>query len=209
MAAGLGSGRRARARRTCPVAVERASEQGFTLVEILISVWIMGALMVVFMGALLVMTKSSDLSRRTTFAETELRHFVEAVQNAPYVPCAAPSDYTNMYHSSYSTSDITYSLDSSGVQFWDPYFAAAPDAPGGPDSDAPQTFKSLTQFKSDVTTWNNNSSNNGGVTVASCVTGAVPSGDAGTQEVTLQVTVLQGSSLTLTQQVIKRDTASH
>lgn len=48
----------------------------------------MGAVMVALMGALFTMTKASDLARKTTLAETELRHYAEFVRNATYSECA-------------------------------------------------------------------------------------------------------------------------
>ena len=49
----------------------RGDEEGFTLVEILITVWIMGAVMVALMGALFTMMRTSDINRKTTEAESE------------------------------------------------------------------------------------------------------------------------------------------
>jgi type II secretory pathway pseudopilin PulG len=74
------------------------AEEGFTLVEILISVWIMGAVMVALVGAIFTMSRGSDLARRTTIAETELRRVEEFVRNAPYEPCiSTTTHYTDPY----------------------------------------------------------------------------------------------------------------
>lgn len=63
-------------------------ERGFSLVEILIALQIIGAVMVVFAAALFTMIGTSDYARRTTLAETELRRYADAVRAAPYQPCA-------------------------------------------------------------------------------------------------------------------------
>jgi type II secretory pathway pseudopilin PulG len=89
--AGLGSGRGAFARRSRDA--NARDEEGFTLVEILITLWIMGAVMVALIGALFTMTKASDLSKRTTIAETELRRYAEAVRAVPYTACQDADTY--------------------------------------------------------------------------------------------------------------------
>src|SRR5262249_34700757 len=70
-----------------------APEGGFTLVEMLITVWIMGAVTVALMGSLFTMTTASDYERRNAVVETELRHYVDAINAAPYVPCATTAAY--------------------------------------------------------------------------------------------------------------------
>ena len=67
---------------------EARSEAGFTFIEIMISVWLMGALMVTLVMAVLVMTRTGDINRQTASAEIELRHYAEAVRITTYVPCA-------------------------------------------------------------------------------------------------------------------------
>ena len=120
MTAGLGSGRVAFARRSRD---ENArDEDGFTLVEILITVWIMGGVMVALMGGLLTMTKASDMARRTTLAETELRHLAEAVRAAPYEDCIANANYGH-YTSKYispSPSTVFGFIWANDVDFWNP-----------------------------------------------------------------------------------------
>ena len=64
-------------------------QEGFTLVEILISVWIMGAIMVSLIGALFTMTRTSDINRKTTEAESEMRDLEAAVRCRSYKTKAA------------------------------------------------------------------------------------------------------------------------
>jgi prepilin-type N-terminal cleavage/methylation domain-containing protein len=192
-----------RARR-CRDADSRDDDAGFTLVEILITVWIMGALMVAFMGALLSMTKASDVARRITLAETEMRHFAEAVKNAPYVPCATPTDYANMYPVSArpygAATDVQYGVLNNAVAFWDPY------APGATDHsvDYPTTWR-------DKGTFNNDADANFQPNCDSTSDPRYPNGqDAGAQILILSVTVNQGSApYTIYSAFTKRDTAVH
>jgi type II secretory pathway pseudopilin PulG len=69
-----------------------AAERGLTLVELLITVWIMGAVMVTLIGALFTMTKASDFQRRLAAVDVELRHYAEALRSATYLPCAGQTD---------------------------------------------------------------------------------------------------------------------
>src|SRR4051794_31565320 len=60
----------------------------------------MGAVMVALVGAIFTMSRGSDLARRTTIAETELRRLEESVRNAAYEPCISSSawmHYTDPY----------------------------------------------------------------------------------------------------------------
>ncbi len=66
----------------------RSDERGFTLVEMLITVWILGAIVTAFAGAMFTMIRSSSLERTETLLETELRHYSEAVQAQAYWACA-------------------------------------------------------------------------------------------------------------------------
>jgi prepilin-type N-terminal cleavage/methylation domain-containing protein len=89
--AGLGSGRGAFARRSRD---ENArDEEGFTLVEILITVVLIGLIMVTFMGALFTMVRTSDVNNRTTQAEAELRSYSEALRAYPFKKCWTKAQY--------------------------------------------------------------------------------------------------------------------
>jgi prepilin-type N-terminal cleavage/methylation domain-containing protein len=189
--AGLGSGRRVRAlweRRSSPRARHDAQD-GFTLVEILISVWIMGGVMVALMGALFSLSRASDLQRKTSLAETELRHYVEQTMATPYVPCAGESGYGT--YPAYAPSDSSYSTIATGSLavngFW--YSAA-----GDPSAN----FGSVAFY-------------NGWFTPKICV--PANKNDTGAQKLTLTVTVSDpggsGTSVTKSQTIVKRDDGLH
>jgi prepilin-type N-terminal cleavage/methylation domain-containing protein len=95
-------------------------ERGFTLVEVLIATWVMGALMVGLIGALMTMTRASDVSRRITLAETELRGYVEWLRTQPYVQCAGQPNYPT--YPTYTPSDTTGAVTSTLTMnsFWYP-----------------------------------------------------------------------------------------
>ena len=93
--AGLGSSLGSRIRLSRPSPDRGAKEQGFTLVEMLITVAILGVVAVAMFGAIFTSVKASDLANRRTIAETELRRYAEYVRAANYSPCAAVSSYPN------------------------------------------------------------------------------------------------------------------
>jgi type II secretory pathway pseudopilin PulG len=123
--AGLGSGRGAFARRSRD---ENArDEEGFTLVEILITVWIMGGVMVALIGALFTMSRASDMARRNTVAETELRHLAEAVRSAPYEDCINATTRIH-YTTGYSNPNpATILAGINGQTLWNPPSSATAD----------------------------------------------------------------------------------
>jgi prepilin-type N-terminal cleavage/methylation domain-containing protein len=96
------------------------SQHGFTLIEILFTIWIMGAVMVAFMGALLTMTKASDITRKTAVAQTELRHYADAVNSAPYVNCGSPSSYSAATVGYSPPANVTANTPTN-LAFWDRY----------------------------------------------------------------------------------------
>lgn len=74
-------------------------EAGLTLVELLVTVAIMGIAFAVLVGGLGTAVLGSDLHRKQAEVENMLRSFAESVKGGPYVPCAGPSSY------SYATPD--------------------------------------------------------------------------------------------------------
>jgi hypothetical protein len=52
----------------------RADESGVTLVEILVSVWIVGAVVTAMSAALFTMVRTSDTNNRQALVELKLRH---------------------------------------------------------------------------------------------------------------------------------------
>jgi type II secretory pathway pseudopilin PulG len=72
------------------------NERAYTLIEMTITVWILGAIMVTLVGSLLVMVKSSDQTNRKAMVDQELRRFADAIRALPYEPCAGSSAYTGL-----------------------------------------------------------------------------------------------------------------
>jgi hypothetical protein len=73
---------------------ERFGEAGETLVEVLMTITIIGVAFVAVFGAIFTALRVSDYHRKTTTADVVLRNFAEQVK-APlgayqYVPCTAP-----------------------------------------------------------------------------------------------------------------------
>jgi hypothetical protein len=105
-----------------------AAERGFTLVETLLTVWLLGAVVLGGAGALFTMVRTSDLNRRTTVAETELRRLVEAARAEPYVSCSTTAarsvaPYTGAYTGGGDTivvnGDTVTTDPAELIQYWD------------------------------------------------------------------------------------------
>ena len=75
----------------------RRSEDGATLLEILMAVMVVGVAFVALLGGLGTSVISSDLHRKQAVAETTIRRYAEAVkqvQCSPTCPSSASSAYT-------------------------------------------------------------------------------------------------------------------
>ncbi len=68
-----------------------AGSQGETLLELLITVTIMGGAIVAVLGGIAVAVNSSDQQKKDVGVEVVLRDYAEAIKAAPYNGCAAPS----------------------------------------------------------------------------------------------------------------------
>jgi len=107
----------------------RGSEQGETLVEILVAVAILGLAATALLGALGTVTTASTLHRQQATAETAIRSYAEAVQAVGYRDCTASLTYT--------ATDVGYVAPAGfaaavvGVAYWD---GTGFSAPGGPPS---------------------------------------------------------------------------
>jgi prepilin-type N-terminal cleavage/methylation domain-containing protein len=201
-------------------------ERGYTLVEMLVTVWILGAVMTALCAALFTMSKSSDYNRRLTLAETELRAYAEALQAAPYVPCegmsgvANGSGYVNPGYRAYEAhidngspvagvyttsdpSEVTVSAIStagpngaSGIKYWD----ATLDT-GTTKTFAPATFTdeaTLSSHTIDATAYPDGP--------ACDATGSSAFWDFGAQQISLSIVVSGSPQIVKSQTVIKRDT---
>jgi prepilin-type N-terminal cleavage/methylation domain-containing protein len=119
--AGLGSGRRARALWEHFSSPRARNESGFTLIEIMITVWIMGALMVCFIGALFTMTKASDVARSRAEGEAELRHLEDTITAAPYDTTCPQTLGASSYLTAYNAikpTEVTVDA-SQPITYWD------------------------------------------------------------------------------------------
>ena len=146
------------------------SERGFTLVEMLITVWILGAVMVALMGALFTMVRTSSLEQQRALGETEVRHLAELVLAEPYIPCESTGyPQTVNGFTSYSAATSAQYTPATGVTTWlvsvaGPLFGAktgywdknqdASNALSGSPADNSLTFTSIANVDTNTTNAN-------------------------------------------------------
>ena len=153
-----------------------ADQYGYTLIEIAVTVWILGIVMVVMASALVTVVRSSDLARRQTLAEVELRHYAEAVRAVAYDQCATLADYQGqVVYVPPAASGVTASI--AAVHFWMKSSDTAP-------------LPSLFTTSNDV------------AQMPSC---AASGTDDGVQRIDLTVVVTGPPNVTLTTTIIKRN----
>lgn len=73
--------------------MSRDGERGESLVELLISVAILGIAVVAIVAGMATAITASDTNRKQGIVEAQLRNFAEAVTAADYVDCADASTY--------------------------------------------------------------------------------------------------------------------
>jgi prepilin-type N-terminal cleavage/methylation domain-containing protein len=95
----------------------RGDESGFTLVELLIAMVVMGIIVVGLLPALALGIRSGDDQRTLSTAELTLRSLAEHVKAAPYEPCALPADYQAGWADPPDEEGITATVVE--VAFWD------------------------------------------------------------------------------------------
>lgn len=66
-------------------------DSGETLVELLITIAIIGSAVIALLAGIAVALDSSDEHKKQVGVVVVLNDYAEAVMNAPYVPCAAPA----------------------------------------------------------------------------------------------------------------------
>jgi type II secretory pathway pseudopilin PulG len=71
--------------------MRREGERGETLIELLITIAIMGIAVISVVAAIAVASNSSDEHSKQVGVVVVLRNYAEAVMNATYQPCAAPT----------------------------------------------------------------------------------------------------------------------
>jgi prepilin-type N-terminal cleavage/methylation domain-containing protein len=100
----------------------RADHQaGFTLVELLLAVAILGIGVLTVVGGMMTSIHVSDIGRRQAEGQTQLRTYAEAVAGATYASCA--TSYTTSY---VAPSGYTAAM---AVAYWDGTSAFGTSAP--------------------------------------------------------------------------------
>jgi type II secretory pathway pseudopilin PulG len=98
-----------------------AADRGETLLELLVSVLIMGVAVVALVGGLGTAIRVSDIHRKQANAGAYVRSYAEAIETAvaaspsAYVECAGPA----AYESAFTPGDPTYAASVVDVTYWD------------------------------------------------------------------------------------------
>jgi Tfp pilus assembly protein PilV len=74
-----------------------ADDRGLTLIEMLITVTVLGAGFIAILAGLTTTMRTSSLHRQQSRGEAIVREYAEKVDAAAYVPCAAPAIYEGAY----------------------------------------------------------------------------------------------------------------
>ncbi len=93
--------------------MRRRGEGGETLVEVVVATTILGIIGVGIIGAIATVLISTEVDRSTSRAETVLRSYVAAVQDAPYQPCDGGGGYGDAY-----TAPDHYTASVTNQEFW-------------------------------------------------------------------------------------------
>ena len=91
------------------------SETGLTLIEVLISVMILGIAFVAILGAMSTTIIGSALHRKQAHEQTLIRSYAEAVKEIPYESCTPSADPTNP--SLHAQDPVEYQLDQGEFDF--------------------------------------------------------------------------------------------
>jgi prepilin-type N-terminal cleavage/methylation domain-containing protein len=105
MTDGHGSGLRARVRAFRRRNAAGSDAGGFTLIETLISVVILGMISTTFMGGLILMERGSAMQRASAAADMEMRRYMDWIQSVTYTSCANPA--SGHYVTGFVASDAT------------------------------------------------------------------------------------------------------
>jgi prepilin-type N-terminal cleavage/methylation domain-containing protein len=92
-------------------------ERGETLVEVLMTVSIMGVLFAAVLGALAVSMTTSDISKKEGATEALLRSYAEQVQGLPYASCGTVSSYT-ISGFAFPPGYTGYTVGPTAVKYW-------------------------------------------------------------------------------------------
>lgn len=96
-------------------------ERGLTLVELLVTVVIMGIAFTAVLGGMFTVAVSSDIHRRQAVATVALRSFAETVKQEAYVQCATTTSYGASY-----AAPSGYTASVTGVEYY-VYDSTTPD----------------------------------------------------------------------------------
>ena len=69
------------------------SEVGETLIELMVTILVMGTAVVAVLGAILTMVRTSDTHRRSVRAGNEATTIAEKIDSAPYLSCTTNPNY--------------------------------------------------------------------------------------------------------------------
>ena len=102
-------------------ALRRGSEQGFTLVEVLIATTILSLSVVVIVAAMTSTVTVSDRTSRKAIAESEARRLAELVRSSQtaFSRCPGAPDGTDGTHKSFYKAKLDEKLDQQGVRLAD------------------------------------------------------------------------------------------
>ena len=101
--------------RTCAPRSESRSQEGFTLVEVMMTVMIMSIAFVTILEGEAVFFHSTTIRHATASLDTATRSYATALSNLPYVDCA----------SSYSTAPIPGASAAVAIDYWNGAVAPA------------------------------------------------------------------------------------
>jgi prepilin-type N-terminal cleavage/methylation domain-containing protein len=93
-----------------------ASESGLTLVELLVTIALMGTAFAAILAGVSGIFGDGAVHRNAALTETWLRRYAESIQAASYVACATPSSYTSALTPS---PPANFSAQVNTVEYWD------------------------------------------------------------------------------------------
>jgi type II secretory pathway pseudopilin PulG len=90
-------------------------EAGLTLIELLVTVALMGAAFGAILAGVSGVSGSGDTTRKVALVEMWLRRYAESVESTAYVSCATPANYTAALTPSPPTN---YTAQINTVEYW-------------------------------------------------------------------------------------------